>query len=72
MYINFYDHESEKDIDTYLEAKSFIHFTKKLKSDALLIFSSSVYPGILISSILSNNGGKIFRVLAVVTNITSD
>jgi hypothetical protein len=39
---------------------------------AILIFSSSVYPGIIITYILSNNGGSIFKVFAVVTNNTSD
>ena len=39
---------------------------------AILIFSSSVYPGRRITSIRSNNAGGISNELAVAINITSD
>ena len=56
------------DHDELIEVITFL----KTNNETKFIFSSSVYPGILITSILSRSGGKIFKVFAVVTNITSD
>ena len=39
---------------------------------AILIFSSSIYPGMRIISILSSKGVGMFKLFAVHTNITSD
>ena len=71
IFLPYFEHDNIKEI-SFLSKPLFKICLGIKNFFAISIFSSSVYPAILITSILSRRAGGIFKVLAVHINITSE